>query len=153
MIFIRNIVFVSILILLSISDIRKRTIPNPGIAALFVFAISSLGFDQHMMTAFCSRMISAVIIAAAVLAVVKSTDSVLTARTMGMGDVKLIFVIAVYLGFWNTVYALFGAFAIALIYILLTTEYMRDRLSDNRIPLGPFISLAAGISALMSIQY
>ena len=75
-------------------------------------------------------------------------NRVLNKKTMGMGDIKLIFVTALFLGFWNSIYMLFAALFLGLVFALF---YARagsgwDGCAESGyFPFGPCISLSAGI--------
>ncbi|NTW72383.1 MAG: prepilin peptidase [Eubacteriaceae bacterium] len=65
---------------------------------------------------------------------------------MGMGDVKLMFVLGLYFGLWPTVLTLFLSFIYGgFIGVLLLATKIKDR--KDAIPFGPWIALAA-ITAL-----
>ena len=67
---------------------------------------------------------------------------------MGMGDAKLLALVAMFLGFWPSIVALFLAVLAASIYG--TALLLRGRASTStRLPFGSFIAAAGLLSALV----
>jgi len=129
---------------LSIFDIRQRRLPNklvlPGfpIAVLGQLAAAAVGANfWPMLWAFLS-------------AVVVFTLALLANRAgaMGMGDVKLLALIALSLGWWGAPQVLMalgsGFFLAALVVLTFMATGKLKRTST--IPLGPYLLLGAGVA-------
>ena len=138
--FIIFIILISSLIVVSFIDIKYQIIPNK-----ITFSFISLGllfsliFDH---ISFINSLLGLVIPAGLLLLI-----AFIYKKGMGIGDVKLIGMIGVFIG-WQ--YALISIFIGALlgsiygIYMMLTDKMTRK----TRIPFGPFISLGAVIMIL-----
>ena len=151
MILIRNIGFIIILIMISVRDIKEQKISNISAAAGFLIwaafqgaailtASGKVSEISDILRLSARRTACAAVISFAVLAVVCLSDHIFRKQTMGMGDVKLIFIITLYLGFWNSIYMLFAALVLG----LLSACLMRS----GSFPFGPCISLSAGFFLL-----
>ena len=94
-------------------------------------------------------LISGLIIFTLMLAIKKFGDIVFKKESLGGGDIKLMFLFGLVLGFPISIatifLATFIAFPIAL-YVLL-------RRKDNMIPFGPFLSVAAIILLISKINF
>jgi leader peptidase (prepilin peptidase) / N-methyltransferase len=67
---------------------------------------------------------------------------------LGLGDAKLLAMIAAFLGFWNSIFALFAGVVLASIYSL-SLLARRRATSTTRIPLGAFLCIGGLLAALL----
>ncbi len=135
--------FVVILILLSVSDLRHRIIPNkilyPAVLITVGLAVVSPELSIKMS-----------LIGGVVLAGLLMIPAVLLKR-MGLGDVKLAFLIGLMTGFPEGIIALFSGIIlgglVAIILLLLKVKGLRDEM-----PYAPFLAIGA-IAVLLGEQY
>jgi len=102
--------------------------------------------------AFLGRWLLSVLAAAAVLLLIRALYKLLRRREgMGLGDVKLLAMIAAFLGFWPAILALFLG-------VLLATAYASTLLARRqagaltRLPFGSFLGVGGLLSALFGPQ-
>ncbi|HEX4156731.1 MAG TPA: prepilin peptidase [Acidobacteriaceae bacterium] len=67
---------------------------------------------------------------------------------LGLGDVKLLAMIAAFLGFWNAIFALFAGVVLAALYAI-TLLARRRATATSRIPLGTFLCVGGLLAALL----
>ncbi len=143
-----SLVFVSILIVIMISDYKYYIIPNRvlifGIVLLSILSfLIGGGFPNFQIEKAFSSLFSSLangaLSFAAMFLVKKIGDFLFKKESMGGGDIKLMFFIGMVLGFPLTLISIFLAsligLPIALIYFL--------RNSSHIISFGPFLSVAA----------
>lgn len=132
------IVFVSSLIIIIISDIEYMIILDEvlifAITTIIILDCINIGLYQTSIKVLCG--IGAF---ATMLLIKKIGDFLFKQESLGGGDIKLMFLIGLVIGYemaiCNIFFATFLAFPIAL--ILLITK------KDNMIPFGPFLSMSA----------
>ncbi len=127
---------VCFLIIIFVYDFKHYLIPDkiiyPAIAAALIFNFQFLVFNQFSMFRF--SILSAVGAAAFFLSIVLISQG----KWMGVGDVKLAFLMGLLLGFPNILLALFLAFSIgAIIGIGLILSNRKTLKSE--VPFGPFL--------------
>ncbi len=128
------------LLIISISDIKYRIIPDQFV---IVLAASGLGFIPFQSTMY-SPLAGAVIGAGSALSVGIAGKLVFKKDTLGFGDIKLFGAIGLVAGFKGAVYILlFATFSSALIFVV-RLVMQQIRLKDEQ-PVGPFI--AAGTAS------
>lgn len=134
----RNYVFLSVLYLLTLTDIDTMTIPDSChiIAALVWIASAPLLLTRPEII---SHLIAALVFGGGVLILSLVMDRVMGRETMGGGDIKLLAVAGLYFGFIGTLLVLI----IACIAGLLFNVYNRNK--NREFPFGPWISIASAI--------
>lgn len=91
----------------------------------------------------------AILAAAGVLLLIRSLYKALRHREgLGLGDVKLLAMIAAFLGFWNAIFALFVGIVLGAVYAI-TLLARRRATAATRIPLGAFLCIGGLIAALL----
>ena len=130
-----GIVLISMLGLVSVTDVRDRVIPNRVLLAAVALwlALSVLTGGEEVV----AQLVAAIVIAAPLL-----IASVVRPDGMGMGDVKLVAVIGLYLGWGAWVALLAGLFLAGLTGVLISLGNRRPP-GETTLPLAPF--LAAGV--------
>lgn len=129
----------SILLVISMIDLKHSIIPNGLVIAIMVLAVINLGFDfsnwiSYTIGFFC---VSGILLLIAVI----------TGGKMGGGDIKLMAAAGLLLGWEKILLALMiGAIIGAVIGIALIVMKVITR--KQMIPFGPFLSLGIIISAL-----
>ena len=130
-----GIVLMSVLGLVSVTDVRDRAIPNRVLLAAVALwlALSVLTGGEEAV----AQLVAAIVIAAPLL-----IASLVRPDGMGMGDVKLVAVIGLYLGWGAWVALLAGLFLAGLTGVLISLGNRRPP-GETTLPLAPF--LAAGV--------
>lgn len=135
--------FVGILIFLSVSDLRRRIIPNKVVYPAMLITIGLALVSPE-------ASIKASLIGGAALAGLLGIPAVLL-KGVGLGDVKLAVLIGLMTGFPQGVVALFSGIALgglgAIILLLLRIKGRKDDM-----PYAPFLSLGA-IGVLLGEPY
>ena len=91
----------------------------------------------------------AILLAAGVLLLIRYLYKALRHREgLGLGDVKLLAMIAAFLGFWNGMFALFIGVIVGALYAI-TLLARRRATATTRIPLGAFLCIGGLIAALL----
>jgi len=130
-----GIVLISVLGLVSVTDVRDRVIPNgvllTAVALWLAFSVLTGGEEAVV------QFVAAIVIAAPLL-----IASLVRPDGMGMGDVKLVAVIGLYLGWGAWVALLAGLFLAGLTGVLISLGNRRPP-GETTLPLAPF--LAAGV--------
>ena len=117
----------------------------PGIAVGFLLRVFAPG-NQHRLRAAMHVLGDAAISAALLLMVWTLYRLVRRREGLGLGDVKLLAMIAAFLGLAVTLFALFVGVLGAALFAVVLLALRRARGSD-RIPFGSFLA-AAGIAAI-----
>jgi leader peptidase (prepilin peptidase)/N-methyltransferase len=132
------IIFISSLIIIIISDIEYMIILDEvlifAIATIIILDIIDIGFYETSIKILCG--VGAFV---TMLLIKKLGDLMFKQESLGGGDIKLMFLVGLVIGYemsiCNIFFATFLAFPIAL--LLLITK------KDNMIPFGPFLSMSA----------
>ena len=131
-------IFVSSLIIIIISDIEYMIILDE-VLIFAVFGIIIIDIFDIGLYDTCLRILSGVGSFVTMLLIKKIGDIVFKQESLGGGDIKLMFLVGLVLGYpmavCNIFFATFIAFPIAL-FLLITKK-------DNIIPFGPFLSMSA----------
>jgi leader peptidase (prepilin peptidase)/N-methyltransferase len=134
---------------LAVMDWRTMLLPDaftlPGIAAAFLLRVFAPG--NHFRSRVAMHVLGDAAISAALLLMVWTLYRVVRRREgLGLGDVKLLAMIAAFLGLAVTLFAFFvGVLSAALFAVFLMM--MRRARGSDRIPFGSFLA-AAGIAAI-----
>ena len=122
---------------LSLSDFKSYEIPDGFIVFGIVWWLI-FGFNVQ-------GLIAGVVIAGSVLLLSLIMDKVLKKESMGGGDIKLFFVVGLYLGLYGSLFNLILACVFGLLLVVV--------LKQNKIPFGPAIAMATYISLLYGSQF
>lgn len=138
---IMDIMFGVLLIVCSITDLKKRIVPNECIILLLLLGITHAVFKTIIGYVWWYHFIGLVYSIPFFIAWHK--------ELMGAGDVKLIIVISLYLGIINSLLA----FIIMLLCLFIWAIYAKAKSIDTKksIPLAPFIS--AGFILFLCVKY
>lgn len=135
-------IFVVILVSVCVSDLRCRRIPNLATgAAAAVAVVAMLAEDPGRLP---EALLAAGLVAAPLLAA-----SLIRPEGMGMGDVKLMAVIGLYLG-WAAVPVLLAGLLVATVAGVVISLARRSPVGQTELPLAPFLAVAA-IPALLNL--
>ena len=132
------------LFVLSLTDIEDRVIPN---GCIITAAVSWAVTEPFLFTGWRDmwmHIAAMAVSAAAILCLSLVMDAVLKKDSLGGGDVKLIGVLALYLGFAGTMFMLFFASVLAIVWAFAAGRLKRGQI----ITFGPFLS-AAGMAMVL----
>ena len=147
----------SILVLITISDLRNRVIPNRCIAALlWVWLLRNAGNSlfktgeaSDFLIYVCSsvqRGCGAAALAGCVTAAARTASRFLHKRVLGGGDIKFLFAAGLFLGFQKGLYMLFTACLLSFSGVILKSmQESRCRkpfAGSAEFPFGPALSIA-----------
>ncbi|MGQ9609392.1 MAG: prepilin peptidase [bacterium] len=141
----------SFLIVISFIDIEHFIIPNklvyPGIFIGLFFAIYRWILEDDIKLLF-SRVLGTFGGAIMILLIAIVGRAVFHKEAMGIGDVKLMAMIGMYIGLWPYIplILIIGAFIGSMFGLILII--LRRKKMDSYIPFGPFLSIGAVISLL-----
>ena len=128
-----QIAFAVFLVVLSVADVRKKRLPLLLLLSGGFFIIAQ---------SFCDRDISVISLAAGgMTGVFVVCVSMITKEAVGYGDSFLILIMGTFLGFWDILYLLMGAFLMAAVFsavMLIKTRF--DRKAS--FPFVPFLTIA-----------
>lgn len=122
---------------LSLSDLKSYEIPDGFILTSIIWWLL-FGFDPKSLAA-------GFVIAGSVLLLSLLMDKILKKESMGGGDIKLFFVVGLYLGLYGSLFNLILACLFGLLLVVI--------LKKNKIPFGPAIAMATYISLLYGSQF
>lgn len=151
--FLISITFISILIIVSISDIRYYIIPDEvllvgSIIIIIEFIINSLITDASIINGVVMPILNG-LGAFAILYLFKVFgDAVFQKESLGGGDIKLLFLIGLVLGFDMSIVVIFIASFIAL--PLSVISLIKN--DNNILPFGPYLSLASAVVLLTNLN-
>ena len=142
-----------ILIISFITDIKACIIPNETnfagyiVGIIYAFVVTLFNFEKGL-----SLVAGGLIGVLIFMAIYGFSLLVFKKEGMGGGDIKLMGVIGLFLGFFNTIQVFILSFLVgAIISIFLLLVRIKRR--DDYIPFGPFIVMAAYFSMLVSANY
>lgn len=138
--------FVGFLCWISITDVRKQIIPDKAIGiAILVRAIYQLVMDGLVWKGWLILFLNGLIVALPVLIFVLLMEKIRNQELMGGGDIKLLFVIGMYIGWEKALVAFLLACVAGIIVGVIWTKK-----ENAYFPFGPWIALGTVISMLIS---
>lgn len=142
-----SIVFISMLVIVIVSDYLTMTIPD---IILIVFSILILIVKILLVKEKIWISILEAIGSFIFMFLLKLLgDKLFKRESLGGGDIKLLGVFGLTIGFPLSIVSLFLSAFIALPYALITLKNNKS----HEIPFGPFLSIAAGIIILLGIDF
>lgn len=143
-----SIVFISVLLIIFISDYQTMIIPDEvlifGIIAIAILLIIKGGIILML-----NSIINGIISFSIMFLLKKIGDLMFKRESMGGGDIKLMFLIGMVIGFEMSIMTIFLASFIGLP-ISIGIMYLKK---DDIVPFGPFLSIAATIIFLSQINF
>ena len=136
--FIISLIFISSLVAIIVADIEYMIIPDEiiGVASIMIIVCELLFFRLEYTT---DKIISGILAFVLMYVIKMIGDRLFNKESMGGGDIKLMFLFGIVIGFPLSIcdifLATFIAFPIAVFMLL--------RRKDNLIPFGPFLAMAA----------
>lgn len=135
----------TLLLAMSLIDAAERIIPNRILLLLaavrFLFLPLSLS-PNSLGRELLSILTGTLIIPGAMLFLTLLMDKAMKKETMGGGDIKLIFVLGLYLDWKNMFFMIFTSCSLGLLWIAVRKIFRRqNEISDSTIAFGPFLSI------------
>lgn len=130
----------AVLLGLSLVDLESLVIPNGFILAGILWWLPTLLLTDGTLLARLSFAMSGSAMAALVLAMVLVFEKLTKQESMGGGDIKLFFMVGLYLGFWQSLLNLILACLAGIAFSL--------AIGARRIPFGPSIAAATAVTFL-----
>lgn len=131
--------FYSLLVVIFIVDYQEMIIPDEFNLGIAILAIAKMMILQS----YRQELLGLAVCGASILLIVILTNG------MGMGDAKMFAALGLWFGFKNGIFVLFLSIILgAILSILLLATKIKSR--KDRIPFGPFISLAAVIGIFLA---
>ena len=151
--FIIAVTFISVLIIITISDIKYFIIPDQvliiGFILLFIeYIINIILNDISIYNGLVIPLLSGIGSFASLYLLKLLADFVLKKESLGGGDIKLMFLIGFVLGFDLSFFTLFIASVVALPISL----FVLIKKKNNVLPFGPYISIGAIIIMLLQLN-
>jgi leader peptidase (prepilin peptidase) / N-methyltransferase len=140
-------VFISSMIIVFISDYQTMIIPDE-IIIFSTVALLILTFISSDLSNTIDAFLSGLIAFAAMFSLKLFGDSIFKKESMGGGDIKLLLVFGIYLG-WEL--AIFSVFLASFIGLPISLIYLKLK-KDNVIAFGPFLTISAVIITLLQID-
>ncbi len=136
LVLLRDLGLIACLYGLSLSDLKSYEIPNGfiifGIIWWLIFSFSLDG------------LVSGVVISGSILIITLIMEKILKKEAMGGGDIKLFFMVSLYIGLSVGLFNIILACVVGLLFVLIGKK--------NMIPFGPSISIATYVSLLVGSQ-
>ena len=137
-----------ILLVCSFADLEGYIIPDRFIAVGVVLFIITLFFAPQPLRRVLDGAIGGLAVAGCVLLLVLGMEKLLGREAMGGGDIKLLFLTGLFLGWKRNLLCLVAACVIGIVWGLL----QKKRDGGEAIPWGPSIALGAWLTALCGQQ-
>ncbi len=142
----RNYIFLCCLFCLSMVDLENYTIPD-GCLLISAFAwLLALPFIGMSWREALLHLLAAVIFGGGLLLLSLIMDRILKKDSLGGGDIKLYFVVGLYLGIAATLFSLLLACVLGLLFAFLRKRFGKEK--NEQIPFGPSIAAAAAVMLL-----
>lgn len=142
LLYVRNMIFLSCLFCLSLVDLETYTIPD-GCHIISIIAWAAyLPFSGWSWAEIGLHALAGVVFGGGVLLISLIMDKLLRKESLGGGDVKLFFVMGLYLGLIASLFSMVLACVIGLIF-----AFVRHR-ETEQIPFGPSIAAATAVTLL-----
>ena len=141
----RNLLFVGSLLAMSIVDMKTYEIPDGfHIFGIILWAITLPFIGGNWKQGIISSLIGGFVVGGGMLILSLIMDKILKKDSLGGGDIKLFFVIGLYLKLGTSLFNLIISCLVGLIFVFV--------LKKDKIPFGPSISIATAFSLLYGAQ-
>jgi prepilin signal peptidase PulO-like enzyme (type II secretory pathway) len=138
--------FIFILCIVTITDLRRKTIPNRvilvAILVKFIHTIALNFSEKSMLTSLLILCFDGLAVSIPLLFLVLFMERIRKKEVMGGGDIKLIFVTGLYLGWEKNLIVLLLASLFGVVFVLITDKKV-DAKKEDAFPFGPMIAIAS----------
>jgi leader peptidase (prepilin peptidase)/N-methyltransferase len=142
----RNYIFLCCLFCLSLVDLEDYTIPDGCLLVSAAVWLLALPFLHMSWKESLLHLLAALVFGGGLLLLSLAMDRILKKDTLGGGDIKLYFVVGLYLGFAATLFSLLAACILGLLFAFLRKRF--GKAGSELIPFGPSIAAAAAVMLL-----
>ena len=142
----RNYVFLCCLFCLSLVDFENYTIPDGCLLISAAVWLAALPFLHMSWKEALMHLLAALIFGGGLLLLSLVMDRILKRDSLGGGDIKLFFVVGLYLGIAATLFSLLLACVLGLVFAFLRKRIGKSK--NEQIPFGPSIVAAAAVMLL-----
>ena len=139
----RNFLFLAVLFLLSLTDLEDMIIPDGCHIAAIIIWVAGLPFNFDGWKSVGFSVLALAVFGGGLLLISLLMDKILGRESLGGGDIKLVGVTALYLGFVGNLLMIIIACIAGLVF-----NSIAKRAGDKQFPFGPWIALAAGLVLL-----
>lgn len=140
--------FVCILYMITLTDLQERIIPNRCVIAAVVFRILYFFVTgEGNFRAFLWLLGKGLIISVPVLLLTLLMEAILKKEALGGGDIKLLFVLGMYLGPANSLLMLLVACVLGIVGAVITMKHTEEE-GSIAIPFGPYLAAGSVIALL-----
>ncbi len=141
--------FIGILLWVSIIDIRKHIIPDKvllfAIGARVIYFLCHEGLNWKRLSLLC---LDGLVVSIPLLVIILVFEHLLKKELMGGGDIKLLFVTGLFLGWEKNLWTLLWACIIGIGVGLLWVRNGKRNTEDSYFPFGPSIAIGAVIASV-----
>lgn len=143
-----SIIFISMLLIIFISDYQTMIIPDSVliISSILIVVIKFIAFGLN---ACLASLLNSVLSFIFMLLLKLFGDFLFKKESMGGGDIKLLFVFGLVLGFPNSILSIFLASVIGLPISLINIK----KNTSHEIPFGPYLAVSAVILTLLNLDF
>jgi leader peptidase (prepilin peptidase) / N-methyltransferase len=141
--------FACILLGAAFADLKGYIIPDRFIVAGIVLRIPFFFLLSDLKGQLVSAVLGGFVVGGGLLLIVLFYEKVRKIEAMGGGDLKLLFVTGLYLGFAKNVLCLLFACVIGIVFALITAKARENQENAKIFPWGPSISAAAILTMLI----
>ena len=141
----RNYIFLSVLFVLTLTDIDDMIIPDGCHIVAVIAWIAAEPFLFNGWAGFISHVGAAILFGGGLLAISLILDRIMGRDTLGGGDIKLIAVTGLYLGMIGNLFTLMLACIAGLFFNVITKKSSDE---EKAFPFGPWIAGAAAVMLL-----
>ena len=140
--------FASVLLASAFADLKSYIIPNRFVLAGVIARIPFFFCDPNWQASLIDSLLGGFAVGGGLLCVVLLYEKIRNIEAMGGGDLKLLFVTGLYLGWTCNILCLFLACIFGIVFALATQKSREGNENPKAFPWAPAISAAAIICAL-----
>lgn len=137
----RNLMLIYTLFLISVTDLKKKIIPNRLIIFLMILRIPFLAVEAYMNSENVNIVLRSAFIGFTIALFIMLVMMVISRKSIGAGDVKLYAVLGLYIGAENILSVMLFSFIYSAIIGLALMAFKKVKAKDT-IPMAPFVFLA-----------
>ena len=138
----------SLLIAASFADLEAFIIPDRFVIAAIAVRLIFIFTGGNILPDLLNAALGGFAVALVLLLIVLVFEKIIGREAMGGGDIKLVFVNGLYLGWQKNLLCLFISCIVGILFAVVTQNARKDNEDARAFPFGPSIALAAFLAAL-----
>ena len=146
--FAQDLLFGCILLAVSFADIEGFIIPDGFIIAAIVLRVIFVSFSKDILARLVFSALGGFGVALVLLLIVLLFEKLFHREAMGGGDIKLIFVCGLFLGWQKNILCLLLACVVGIIFGVITQNARKAQEDPKIFPFGPSIAIGAWLALL-----